>query len=61
MIPVTFLTPNSHARLTGYEGVKSLNVSFSFRTYEPTGLMVHHSFTGEGYVKVRISSLREPL
>lgn len=42
--PVTFLTRGSHARLKGYNGVKQMNVSFSFRTYEDKGLMLHHDF-----------------
>lgn len=50
--PVTFLTRTSYARMKGYEGMKQLNVSFYFRTYEDRGLMVHHDFTSKGYVKV---------
>ncbi|XP_062540681.1 neurexin-4 isoform X1 [Armigeres subalbatus] len=49
--PVTFLTRGSHARLKGYYSVKQLNVSFSFRTYEEKGLMLHHDFL-KGSVKV---------
>ncbi|KXJ83042.1 hypothetical protein RP20_CCG009654 [Aedes albopictus] len=49
--PVTFLTRGSHARLKGYYSVKQLNVSFSFRTYEEKGLMLHHDFL-RGSVKV---------
>ncbi|XP_065089213.1 neurexin-4 isoform X1 [Ochlerotatus camptorhynchus] len=49
--PVTFLTRGSHARLKGYYSVKQLNVSFSFRTYEDKGLMLHHDFL-RGSVKV---------
>ncbi|XP_063218125.1 neurexin-4 [Bacillus rossius redtenbacheri] len=50
--PITFLTSKSHARLRGYEGVGSLNVSFSFRTYEGQGVLLYHKFTSEGYVKM---------
>lgn len=50
--PVTFLTRASFARMKGYEGMKQLNVSFYFRTYEDRGLMVYHEFTSRGYLKV---------
>lgn len=52
IIPVTFLTSQSYAKLRGYEGVHSLNASFSFRTYEGDGLLLYHRFTSDGYVKV---------
>ncbi|RZF46692.1 hypothetical protein LSTR_LSTR002555 [Laodelphax striatellus] len=52
IIPVTFLTAKSHAMLSGYEGMSSLNVSFAFRTYEEDGLLVSHTFTTAGYVKL---------
>lgn len=50
--PVTFVTRGSYARLKGYEGIKQLNVSFLFRTYEERGMMLYHDFTSRGYVKV---------
>lgn len=50
--PVTFLSASSYARLKGYEGVRQMNVSFAFRTYEDRGLMLYHDFTSRGYVKV---------
>lgn len=49
---VTFLTSQSFARLKGYEGVRSLNASFAFRTYETTGLMLYHGFSSTGHVAV---------
>lgn len=52
VIPVTFVTENSYAKLTGYESFKTLNVSFSFRTYEESGLLVYHKFNNPGYVKL---------
>nr|CAD7438043.1 unnamed protein product [Timema bartmani] len=52
IIPVTFLTKNSFARLKGYEGARSLNVSFSFRTYEEDGLLLFHKFLSDGQVKL---------
>nr|CAD7572109.1 unnamed protein product [Timema californicum] len=52
IIPVTFLTQISYARLKGYEGVRSLNVSFSFRTYEEDGLLLFHEFLSKGQVKL---------
>lgn len=50
--PVTFLTRGAHARLRGYEGASSLNVSLSFRTFEPDGLLIWHDFTSSGHVMV---------
>lgn len=50
--PVTFLTRGSYAKLKGYEGIKQMNVSFLFRTYEDRGMMMYHDFTSRGYVKV---------
>lgn len=32
--------------------MKKLNISFSFRTYEERGLLAHHKFLTNGYVKV---------
>lgn len=52
VIPVTFLTSTSFARLKGYEGMSSLNSSFAFRTYEQHGLMLYHPFSSSGYVAV---------
>ncbi|XP_054280158.1 neurexin-4 [Macrosteles quadrilineatus] len=52
IIPVTFLTAKSFAKLQGYEGMNSLNVSFSFRTYEEDGLLLYHKFTSKGFVKL---------
>lgn len=52
IMPVTFLTRTSYAKLKGYEGVKTMNVSLAFRTYEDKGLMIYHEFSSKGYVKV---------
>ncbi|XP_034192438.1 neurexin-4 isoform X1 [Osmia lignaria lignaria] len=52
IIPVTFLTHGSYARLKGYEGISSLNVSLTFRTYEDRGIILYHQFTSPGYVKL---------
>ncbi|KAK0157552.1 hypothetical protein PV328_011281 [Microctonus aethiopoides] len=52
IIPVTFLTKSSFARIKGYEGVSSLNVSLAFRTYEKEGLILFHQFTSPGSVKL---------
>ncbi|XP_076761850.1 neurexin-4 isoform X3 [Xylocopa sonorina] len=52
IIPVTFLTHGSYARLKGYEGISSLNVSLTFRTYEDKGIILYHQFTSPGYVKL---------
>ncbi|XP_014482279.1 PREDICTED: neurexin-4 isoform X1 [Dinoponera quadriceps] len=52
IIPVTFLTKGSYAKLRGYEGVYSLNVSLSFRTYEENGIILYHKFTSPGFVKL---------
>lgn len=50
--PVTFLTRGSYAKLKGYEGVRQMNVSFLFRTYEDRGIMMYHDFTSRGFVKI---------
>lgn len=50
--PVTFNTRDSYARLKGYEGIKQMNVSFFFRTYEDRGVLMFHEFTSKGYVKI---------
>lgn len=52
IIPVTFLTTGSYARLKGYEGVPFMNVSLAFRTYEKKGIILYHQFTSPGFVKV---------
>ncbi|XP_049821647.1 neurexin-4 isoform X1 [Aethina tumida] len=52
IIPVTFLTRRSHARLNGYEGMSSMNASFAFRTYEDNGLLMYHAFASSGYVAI---------
>ncbi|XP_015438051.1 PREDICTED: neurexin-4 isoform X2 [Dufourea novaeangliae] len=52
IIPVTFLTVGSYARLKGYEGISSMNVSLTFRTYEDKGIILYHQFTSPGFVKL---------
>lgn len=52
IIPVTFLTSSSYAKLKGYEGVNSLNISLSFRTYEDQGIILHHEFISSGHVRL---------
>lgn len=52
IIPVTFSTPGSYAKLRGYEGVPYMNVSLAFRTYEERGIIMYHQFTSPGYIKV---------
>ena len=52
IIPVTFLTTGSYAKLRGYEGVPSMNVSLAFRSYEEKGIILYHKFTSPGFVKV---------
>ncbi|KAL2720327.1 neurexin-4 isoform X2 [Vespula squamosa] len=52
VIPISFLTPGSYARLKGYEGIPSLNVSLGFRSYEDRGIILYHRFTSPGYVKL---------
>ncbi|CAM6031990.1 unnamed protein product, partial [Sphagnum compactum] len=72
IIPVTFLTRNSYAKLKGYEGMKTMNVSFFFRTYEERGVMLHHDFTStthsyvkiyleDGKVKIEIKTNNQPI
>ncbi|XP_012057418.1 PREDICTED: neurexin-4 isoform X2 [Atta cephalotes] len=52
IIPVTFLTTGSYAKLRGYEGVFSMNVSLAFRSYEERGIILYHKFTSPGFVKL---------
>ncbi|XP_053986437.1 neurexin-4 isoform X1 [Hylaeus anthracinus] len=52
IIPVTFLTHGSYARLKGYEGISSMNASLTFRTYEDHGIILYHQFTSPGFVKL---------
>ncbi|KAJ8950685.1 hypothetical protein NQ318_012765 [Aromia moschata] len=52
IIPITFKTSHSFAKLKGYEGMSSLNSSFAFRTYEDNGLMLYHAFSSNGYVAI---------
>ncbi|XP_043289273.1 neurexin-4 isoform X1 [Venturia canescens] len=52
LVPVTFLTPRTYARIEGYDGVTSMNISLAFRSYEERGLIVFHEFTSRGYVKL---------
>ncbi|VVC93591.1 unnamed protein product [Leptidea sinapis] len=42
VVPVTFLKESSYAKLRGYSGGTSLNVSLEFRTYEQHGLLIYH-------------------
>ncbi|XP_045526116.1 neurexin-4 isoform X1 [Pieris brassicae] len=52
LVPVTFLKAGSYAKLRGYSGGNTLNVSLEFRTYELHGLLIYHKFKSDGYVKV---------
>ncbi|KYN43175.1 Neurexin-4 [Trachymyrmex septentrionalis] len=52
IIPITFLTTGSYAKLRGYEGVSSMNVSLAFRSYEERGIILYHKFTSPGFVKL---------
>ncbi|XP_049869625.1 neurexin-4 [Pectinophora gossypiella] len=54
VVPITFLKASAYAKLRGYSGGPSLNISLEFRTYESHGLLVYHKFKSEGYVKVYI-------
>nr|XP_023013622.1 neurexin-4 [Leptinotarsa decemlineata] len=56
IIPVTFKTQHSFAKLKGYEGMSSLNSSFAFRTFEENGLMLYHAFSTNGYVAVTLNN-----
>ncbi|CAG0920150.1 unnamed protein product, partial [Notodromas monacha] len=52
IVPVTFLTSESHVKLKGYEALESLSISFEFRTFEMEGTLVYHKFYSDGYVKL---------
>lgn len=56
IIPVTFLTSSSYAKLRGYQNVKSMNVSLSFRTYASEGVILYHDFLTKGYVKMYLKA-----
>jgi contactin associated protein-like 2 len=50
------LTRGSYAKLRGYEGVKTMNVSFFFRTYEEKGMLMYHDFTSKGDIKLYLEN-----
>ncbi|XP_060801715.1 neurexin-4 [Amyelois transitella] len=52
IVPVTFLKEASYAKLHGYSGRNSLNISLQFRTYEHHGLLIYHHFHSDGDVTV---------
>ncbi|CAH0729114.1 unnamed protein product, partial [Brenthis ino] len=52
LVPITFLKEGSYAKLRGYSGGNTLNISLEFRTYEHHGLLIFHKFKTDGYVKV---------
>ncbi|CAG0922962.1 unnamed protein product [Notodromas monacha] len=56
IVPVTFLTSESHVKLKGYEALESLSISFEFRTFEMEGTLVYHKFYSDGYVKNKMVS-----
>lgn len=53
VVPITFLKEGSYAKLRGYSGGNTLNISLEFRTYEQHGLLIYHKFNTEGHVKVQ--------
>ncbi|XP_052755482.1 neurexin-4 isoform X2 [Galleria mellonella] len=52
VVPITFLKEGSYAKLRGYSGGNTLNISLEFRTYENHGLLIYHHFKNDGDVKV---------
>ncbi|CAG9837466.1 unnamed protein product [Diabrotica balteata] len=56
IVPVTFKTQHSFAKLKGYEGSTTMNSSFAFRTYEDNGLMLYHAFSTSGYVAIYLEA-----
>ncbi|XP_019763354.2 neurexin-4 isoform X1 [Dendroctonus ponderosae] len=52
IVPVTFTHAKAYAKLRGYEGMSSMNVSFHFRTYESKGLMMFHAFSSSSFVAI---------
>lgn len=54
MVPITFLKEGSYAKLRGYAGATTLNISLEFRTYEIHGLLIYHKFNTDGHVKVSV-------
>lgn len=57
VVPLTFTDRSSFIKVDGNEGQQQVNISFSFRTYEPDGVMAYHDFNSAGYVKVHYHSL----
>lgn len=55
VVPITFLKEGSYAKLRGYAGGTTLNISLEFRTYEIHGLLIYHKFNTDGHVKVSAS------
>ncbi|XP_057341760.1 neurexin-4 isoform X1 [Microplitis mediator] len=58
IVPVTFVKPDSFAKLGGYEGSTTLNVSLAFRSYEEKGLIMFHKFITDGFVKLFLENGR---
>ncbi|CAK1598381.1 unnamed protein product [Parnassius mnemosyne] len=58
VVPITFLKAGSYAKLRGYSGGNTLNVSLEFRTYENHAMLIYHKFKSEGYVKVYLEEGR---
>ncbi|CAH2071974.1 unnamed protein product, partial [Iphiclides podalirius] len=58
VVPITFLKEGAYAKLRGYSGGSSLNVSLEFRTYEHHGLLLYHKFKSDGHVKVYLEEGR---
>ncbi|XKL60757.1 hypothetical protein PGB90_007814 [Kerria lacca] len=55
-ISITFLSDLSYVKLHGYNGKNFFSVSFSFRTFEYSGLLMYHKFSNNGYVKIYLQN-----
>ncbi|XP_043229455.1 neurexin-4-like [Amphibalanus amphitrite] len=58
VVPLTFQDRGAHIKVVGNEGQTTLNISFSFRTYERDGMLAFHNFLSDGYVKVYLQAGR---
>ncbi|XP_035221319.1 neurexin-4-like isoform X2 [Stegodyphus dumicola] len=49
--PVTFISSDSHLRISGYKQ-QIMNCSFDFRTFNEDGMLLYNKFSQQGFVKL---------
>jgi len=52
IVPVTFTKPKGFLKMSGFFGLLHLNVSFDFRSFDPSATLLFHKFSSPGYLKV---------